>query len=51
MNATLLGQAISFGMFVWFCMKYVWPPIIKAIEDCQKKIADGLQAAERAKKI
>lgn len=50
MNATLLGQAISFGMFVWFCMKYVWPPIIKAIEDRQKKIADGLQAAERAKK-
>lgn len=50
MNATLLGQAIAFGMFVWFCMKYVWPPIIKAIEDRQKKIADGLQAAERAKK-
>jgi F-type H+-transporting ATPase subunit b len=50
MNATLLGQAISFAMFVWFCMKYVWPPIIQAIEERQKKIADGLSAAERAEK-
>lgn len=50
MNATLLGQAISFAMFVWFCMKYVWPPIIEAIEERQKKIADGLSAAERAEK-
>ena len=50
MNATLLGQAIAFSMFVWFCMKYVWPPIMQAIEERQKKIADGLQAAERAAK-
>nr|WP_202436436.1 F0F1 ATP synthase subunit B [Vibrio eleionomae] len=50
MNATLLGQAVAFILFVWFCMKYVWPPIIKAIEERQQKIADGLQAAERAKK-
>jgi len=50
MNATLLGQAISFALFVWFCMKYVWPPIIQAIEERQKKIADGLSAAERAEK-
>ncbi|GEM81161.1 F0F1 ATP synthase subunit B [Vibrio superstes] len=50
MNATMLGQAISFAMFVWFCMKYVWPPIIEAIEERQKKIADGLSAAERAEK-
>ncbi|WP_165312670.1 F0F1 ATP synthase subunit B [Vibrio ziniensis] len=50
MNATLLGQALSFALFVWFCMKYVWPPIMQAIEERQKKIADGLQAAERAKK-
>ncbi|AVF58656.1 F0F1 ATP synthase subunit B [Vibrio diabolicus] len=49
-NATLLGQAISFALFVWFCMKYVWPPLMKAIEERQKKIADGLQAAERAAK-
>ena len=50
MNATLLGQAIAFSLFVWFCMKYVWPPIMEAIEERQKKIADGLVAAERAAK-
>ncbi len=49
-NATLLGQAIAFAMFVWFCMNYVWPPIMSAIEERQKKIADGLHAAERAAK-
>ena len=48
MNATLLGQAIAFSLFVWFCMKYVWPPIMQAIEERQKKIAEGLDAAERA---
>ncbi len=50
MNATLLGQAISFALFVWFCMKFVWPPILQAIEERQKKIADGLAASERAAK-
>ncbi len=50
MNATLLGQAISFALFVWFCMKFVWPPILQAIEERQKKIADGLAASERADK-
>ena len=49
-NATLLGQAIAFAVFVWFCMKYVWPPLLGAIEDRQKKIADGLTQAERAGK-
>lgn len=49
-NATLLGQAISFFLFVVFCMKYVWPPIIKAIEERQKSIADALSSAERANK-
>ena len=49
-NATILGQAIAFVLFVWFCMKYVWPPIISAIEKRQKEIADGLASAERAKK-
>lgn len=48
-NATLLGQAISFFVFVWFCMKFVWPPIIAALEERKKKIADGLAAAERGK--
>lgn len=48
-NATLIGQAISFIIFVWFCMKYVWPPIMAALEERKKKIADGLAAAERGK--
>ena len=49
-NATLIGQAIAFFMFVVFCMKYVWPPLMQAIEERQKKIADGLAAADRAAK-
>jgi len=49
-NATLLGELIAFIFFVWFCMKYVWPPIIGAIEDRQKKIADGLAASEEGEK-
>ena len=49
-NATLLGQAISFLLFVWFCMKFVWPPLMNAIEERQKKIADGLADARRAAK-
>lgn len=50
LNATILGQAIAFVLFVLFCMKYVWPPIMEAIEKRQKEIADGLSSAERAKK-
>lgn len=50
LNATILGQAIAFVLFVLFCMKYVWPPIMEAIEERQKKIADGLAAADRAAK-
>jgi len=46
-NATLIGQAISFIFFVWFCMKFVWPPIMAALEERKKKIAEGLAAAER----
>ena len=49
MNLTLLGQMISFGIFVWFCVKYVWPPIIKALEERETRIADGLAAGERGK--
>ena len=48
-NATLLGQAIWFGVFIWITMKYVWPPLLKAMQDRQKQIADGLAAAERGK--
>ena len=47
-NLTLIGQTISFAIFVWFCMKYVWPPITKAMQERQKKIAEGLDAAGRA---
>ncbi|WP_367680441.1 F0F1 ATP synthase subunit B [Candidatus Fukatsuia anoeciicola] len=50
LNATIFGQAIAFFLFVIFCMKYVWPPIITAIEKRQKEISDGLAFAERAKK-
>ena len=46
-NATIIGQTIAFIVFVWFCMKYVWPPIMAAIEERQGKIAEGLAAAER----
>ena len=49
-NATLFGQLIAFIVFVWFCMRYVWPPIIIAIEERQQKIAEGLESAERADK-
>ena len=45
-NLTLIGQAISFAIFVWFCMKYVWPPITSALEQRKKTIAAGLSAAE-----
>ncbi|MFT2110520.1 F0F1 ATP synthase subunit B [Marinomonas sp. 2405UD68-3] len=48
LNLTLVGQAISFAIFVWFCMKFVWPPVIAALEERSKKIADGLEAANRA---
>ena len=44
---TLLGQTIAMIVFVWFCMKLIWPPIIQAIEERQTQIADGLAAAER----
>ena len=45
-NLTLIGQAISFAIFVWFCMKYVWPPITSALDQRKKTISDGLSAAE-----
>jgi len=45
-NLTLIGQAISFAIFVMFCMRYVWPPLTSALEQRKKKISDGLSAAE-----
>jgi len=47
-NATLIGQSLAFLIFVVFCMKFVWPPVIAALQERQKKIADGLDAANRA---
>ena len=47
-NLTLFGQMVTFAFFVWFCMKFVWPVIITAMEERQQKIADGLDAADRA---
>jgi len=46
-NITLIGQMITFTLLVWFTMKYVWPPIIAALEERKTKIADGLAAAEK----
>ena len=46
-NATLIGQSIAFLVFVWFCMKFVWPPITGALAERKKKISEGLEAAER----
>jgi F-type H+-transporting ATPase subunit b len=48
-NATLIGQMITFALLVWFTMKYVWPPLMQALEERKKKIADGLAAAEKGK--
>ena len=49
-NYTLIGQMIFFAAFVLFCMKYVWPPLVSALTEREKKISDGLAAADRASK-
>lgn len=48
-NATLIGQMLSFALLVWFTMKFIWPPLTKALAERQQRIADGLDAAERGK--
>lgn len=48
-NLTLIGQSITFFVFVWFCYKYVWPPLVNALEERTRKIADGLAAGERGR--
>jgi F-type H+-transporting ATPase subunit b len=48
-NATIFGQAITFAILIWFTMKFVWPPIMAALDERARKIADGLAAAERGK--
>ncbi len=49
-NLTLFGQTIAFAIFVWFTVKYVWPPLTQAMQERQKKIAEGLDAAGRAQR-
>lgn len=49
-NLTLVVQMLVFAVFVWFTMKFVWPPLVKALEERQEKIADGLAAAERGRR-
>lgn len=48
-NLTLLAQAVSFAILIWFTIRFVWPPLLNAVETRQKTIADGLAAAERGK--
>jgi len=49
-NFTLFAQALVFTAFIWFTVKFVWPPMLRAIEARQKTIADGLAAAEQGKR-
>jgi F-type H+-transporting ATPase subunit b len=49
-NLTLITQALVFAAFIWFTVKFVWPPLLRAIETRQKTIADGLAAAEQGRK-
>jgi F-type H+-transporting ATPase subunit b len=49
-NITLLGQMLSFAILIWFTVKFIWPPLIAAIEERQQKIAEGLAAADNAQK-
>ncbi len=49
-NATLIGQTIAFAIFVWFCMKFIWPPIVGALNERKTRIADGLAAAEEGRR-
>ena len=48
-NATMIGQSITFIVFVWFCLKFIWPHIMKAMEDRKTTIAEGLAAGERGR--
>jgi F-type H+-transporting ATPase subunit b len=50
LNATLILQSIAMMIFVWFCMKFIWPPVLKAMDERRERIADGLAASDRAEK-
>ena len=47
-NMTLIGQSIAMIVFVWFCMKFIWPPILNALEERQQQIEEGLAAADKS---
>ena len=47
LNLTLIGQSIAFAVFVWFCMRFIWPPLLSVLDERKTKIAEGLAAAER----
>ena len=49
-NLTLIGQTVAMIVFVWFCMRYIWPPVMRAIEQRRKEIADGIAAGEKGQK-
>jgi len=49
-NMTIIGQTIAMIVFVWFCMRFVWPPLVHALDERRKQIADGLAAAEDGQK-
>jgi F-type H+-transporting ATPase subunit b len=49
-NLTLIMQAVAFAAFIWFCARFIWPPLMSAIETRQKQIADGLAAGEQGRK-
>jgi F-type H+-transporting ATPase subunit b len=49
-NATLILQSIAMMIFVWFCMKFLWPPLMKSMDERRERIAEGLAASDRAEK-
>ncbi|HYJ17782.1 MAG TPA: F0F1 ATP synthase subunit B, partial [Burkholderiales bacterium] len=49
-NLTLIMQAVAFTAFIWFCARFIWPPLMRAIETRQKQIADGLAAGEQGRR-
>jgi F-type H+-transporting ATPase subunit b len=50
-NMTLIGQSIAMIVFVWFCMKFIWPPLLAALEERQQQIEEGLAAADKGKEL
>lgn|SRR5574338_1437259 len=48
-NLSLFAQALTFALFIWFTVKFIWPPLLRAMEQRQKQVAEGLAAAERGK--